>query len=279
MKKREELFFKGLMIISSVIISGSFLMVVFSILKKGLPAMNLDMLIKTPQGGYYIGKGGGVLNAIMGSVYIAIGSSFLALIISLPIVLYINSYLHKKSKLALMTRFCQDVLVGIPSIVYGVFGFTLLMYFGLKASLFGGICAVTLLVIPIMVRTMDEVLRGIPKELSEAAFSLGASRLELSVLLVKQGLPGIVTAVLLSFGRAIGDAASVLFTAGFSDNIPAGLESPVATLPLAILFQLSSPLEEVQSRSYASAFILTCIVVVISIIARILSKRFSKNRI
>lgn len=279
MRKVEENIFKVLMIISSVIIVGSFFLICFTILKKGLPAMNLDMITKTPDGGFYIGKTGGVLNAIIGSLYIAGGSSLLALFVSLPIVIYINIYLKKNSRLGSITRLSYDVLFGIPSIVYGAFGFTIMIYFGLKASLLGGIIAVTLLIIPIMIRTMDEVMRTIPKELLDASYSLGATKLETVKVLLRQSSAGILTAILLSFGRAIGDTASVMFTAGFSDNIPTSLSSPAPTIPLAIFFQLSSPVEEVQARAYASALILTIIVLLISISARILTKRFSKNKI
>lgn len=279
MRKLEELFFKTLMIFASVFIVGSFFLLVSTIFIKGLPGLNLDLISKTPGGGFYMGGEGGVLNAILGSLYIALGSSFLALVFSLPIVLYLNVYIKKSSRLGNVARLSSDVLFGIPSIVYGAFGFTLMIYFGLKASLMGGIIAVTLLVLPVMIRTMDEVMRRVPKELLDASFSLGATRLEASKILLRQSVPGILTAILLSFGRAIGDVASVMFTAGFSDNIPTGLSSPAPSLPLAIFFQLSSPIEEVQSRAYASAMILTVIVLLISVAARTISKRFSKNRI
>jgi phosphate transport system permease protein len=279
MRKIEELIFKILMVIAATIIVGSFFLIIFTIAKKGIPAMNLDMITKTPQGGFYFGKEGGVLNAIIGSLYIALGSSLLALVVSLPIVIYLNVYLKKSSKLAAVTRLAYDVLFGIPSIVYGAFGFTIMVYFGVRASLLGGIIAVTLLVIPIMIRTMDEAIRSVPKDLVDATRSLGATRLESARMILRQTGPAILTAILLAFGRAIGDAASVLFTAGFSDNIPTSLHSAAPTLPLAIFFQLSSPVKEVQARAYASALILTIIVLVISISARILSKRFSKNKI
>jgi phosphate transport system permease protein len=275
----EERFFKLLMIISMLFVTGSFFWVVGTVVVKGLPALNWDMVSKIPTGGFYIGKEGGVLNAIVGSLYIAVGASVLGLLISLPIVLFINVYLRKKSILGTVTRLAHDVLFGIPSIVYGAFGFAIMIAFGLRASLLGGILAVTFLVIPIMIRTIDEVLKTVPREIQEATLSLGATRFEVTKVIIKQITPGILTALLLSFGRAIGDAASVLFTAGFSDNIPVALGEPAATLPLAIFFQLGSPIEEVQARAYASALILTIIVLAISITARILSKRFSKNKI
>jgi phosphate transport system permease protein len=282
MRKRikiEEWFFKILMVLASVFIVGSFFLIVGTIVMKGLPAFNLDLITKIPTGGFFLGGEGGVLNAILGSLYIAAGSSLMALLISIPIVLYINIYLKKSSWMGNLTRLGYDVLFGIPSIVYGAFGFTLMMYLGMRASLLGGIVAVTLLIIPIMVRTMDEVIRTVPKELFDATSALGATRLETSFVILKQVAPGIFTAILLAFGRGIGDVASVMFTAGFSDNIPTSLEDPSATLPLAIFFQLGSPYEDVQARAYASALVLTIVVLVISITARIFSKRLSKNKV
>jgi phosphate transport system permease protein len=279
MRKIEEQIFKFLMRLSAAIIVGGFFFIVFTIAKKGIPAMNLDMITKTPQGGFYFGKEGGVLNAIIGSLYVALGASVAALLISIPIVVYLNVYLKKSSKLAATTRLAYDVLFGIPSIVYGAFGFTIMVYFGMRASLLGGIIAVTLLVIPIMIRTIDEAIRTVPKDLVDATRSLGATRLESSRMVLRQSAPAILTAILLAFGRGIGDAASVLFTAGFSDNIPTSLHDAAPTLPLAIFFQLSSPVKEVQARAYAAALILTIIVLLISVSARILSKRFSKNKI
>lgn len=265
--------------IATLVILGSLVMIFIAIIKRGLPAMSWDMLTQVPGGGFYIGKEGGLLNAIAGSVFLVIGSTILGLAISIPVVVYINIYLPKKSFFADLTRLSADVLFGIPSIVYGAFGFTLMVYFGLKTSLLAGIIAVALLITPILIRSMDEVARMVPKELKDAALSLGATRYEIIKVVLKQISPGITTAILLSIGRAIGDAAAVLFTAGYTDSIPTSLSQPAATLPLAIFFQLSSPIAEVQDRAYAAALILTAIVLVLSLLARFYSKKFSKNKI
>lgn len=267
------------MILATIIVSGSFFLIVGTIFFKGIPYMNLDMLTKTPGGGFYIGKEGGVLNAIVGSLYVAGGATLLGLLISIPVAIFINMYMNGKRFLSHTIRMAFDVLFGIPSIVYGAFGFLIMVYFGIRASLLGGIIAVALLVIPIMVRTLDELIRTVPFELRDAALSLGATRWEMAKVVLRQIRPGIFTAVLLSFGRAIGDVASVLFTAGFSDNIPTSLHEPAATLPLAIFFQLGSPVDEVQGRGYASALILTIIVLIITISSEILVKKFSKHKI
>lgn len=276
-RKIEEILFKGMMILSTIIVFGSLLLILTTIVVKGFSSLTLDMLVKTPQGGYYLGKEGGVLNAILGSLVLGIGATFLSLLISIPIALYLNNFLRRKSKFGLTIRFSLDVLWGIPSIVYGAFGFTLMVLIGLKTSLLAGIITVAFLILPIMARSMDEVLKMVPQELKETSYALGAGKLETSIKVVlRQAFPGILTAVLISLGRGIGDAASVLFTAGFTDSLPSSLFKPVATLPLAIFFQIGTPFPEVQKRGYASALVLTLIVLIISVISRLLFKRFQK---
>jgi phosphate transport system permease protein len=281
MRRRvEEKIFKFLMIISLIFVFGSLLLILATVFLKGLSSLSLNILLKTPKGGYYLGREGGILNAILGSLVLGISSTFLSFLLSLPIAFYLNNFLKRGSNFALFVRFSLDVLWGIPSIVYGAFGFTIMVLIGLKTSLLAGIITVSFLILPIMARSMDEVLKMIPSELKEASYALGANKIETSIKVVmRQAFPGILTAVIVSFGRGIGDAASVLFTAGFTDNLPTSLFKPVATLPLAIFFQISTPFPEVQKRGYASAFILTLIVLLISIISRILSKRFSRYRV
>jgi len=279
-RKIEERFFKGLMVVSTSIILSALGLVLATVVAKGLPAMDLAMITQIPKGGFYLGKEGGVLNAIVGSLYLAGGATALAILASLPIVLYLNVYAKKRSRLALFTRFSLDVLWGVPSIVYGAFGFTIMLFLGLRTSLLGGIIAVAFLILPIMSRAMDEVVRTVPRELLDASYALGTTRLEAATkVVVRQALPGILTAILIAFGRGIGDAASVLFTAGFTDRIPTSLLDPAATLPLAIFFQLGTAVPEVQNRAYASALILTVIILIISVTARFLTARISKHAV
>ena len=273
----EEGIVKSLMILSFIILIGVLGYILVTILIKGLPAMNLDMITKTPQGGFYLGKEGGILNAIIGSLYLAFGATLLAIVVSLPLALYLGTYL-RRSGWANLVRLAMDILWGIPSIVYGAFGFTIMLALGMRASLLAGILVLALLEFPIMTRAIEEVVRMVPRDLEQASYALGSTRLETALKVVtRQMLPGIVTAILLAFGRAIGDAASVLFVAGFSDHIPTSLFQPVASLPLAVFFQLGTPFPEVQQRAYASALILTAIVLLISFGSRWLSNRLGRN--
>jgi phosphate transport system permease protein len=275
----EEKFFKVVMIFSAVIILGILLYILGTIFIKGFPSLTLDMITKLPGGGFYLGKEGGILNAIVGSLYIIGGSVLVSLLVSVPLVMYINFYLPKKSFFSTAIRFSLDILFGVPSIVYGAFGFALMVYLGIKASLLGGIIAVAMLIMPIMMRSFDEVTRLLPRDLPDALLSLGTTKYEMTKVILRQLMPGLITSVLLAIGRGIGDAATVLFTAGYTDNIPVALNQPAASLPLSIFFQLGSPVEEVQNRAYASAIILTVIILILSFSARYFSSRFSKNKI
>jgi phosphate transport system permease protein len=265
----EERLFKGLMRLSLFVALGVLGLIVVTVIRKGIGALSWNMLTQPSQGGFYLGGDeGGILNAIMGSLYLAAGATALALAVGLPVVFYLHAYLGR-SLLANTIRLVFDVLWGIPSIVYGAFAFTLMLLVGMRASLMGGIITLALVELPILVRTMDEVIRIVPSDLTESTYALGTTRLELAGVLLRQTLPGLVTAILLAFGRGIGDAAAVLFTAGYTDHMPESLSRPVASLPLAIFFQLSSPFPTVQARAYASALVLTVLILVISLLARL----------
>ncbi|MCR5456209.1 MAG: ABC transporter permease subunit [Bacteroidales bacterium] len=280
--KRSIIFEKIAKIFMYISIATLFLLVVSilaTIFVKGGKVITWEMVTTLPGGGFYVGKDGGFLNAIVGSLMVVLSSTAIGLVFSVPTVFYLNIYLKRKSRFAYVVRLALDSLFGIPSIVYGAFAFTVMIYFGMRTSLGGGILVTTILIIPIFIRSMDEVTKNFPQDILEASFSLGATRLETIGIVVRQIAPGIATATLLSVGRAIGDAAGVMYTAGFSDSIPESLSQPAATLPLSIFFQLGAPQIEVQNRAYAAALVLTVIVLILSILGRLITNKFSKNKL
>jgi phosphate transport system permease protein len=277
-KHLEERLMLGLMLASLVLVIGSLFLILGTVIVKGLPALNLGMLTQVPKGGYYLGKEGGILNAIAGSLALATGATALSFVLSLGVALYLQLFVRQSSRFAHLVRLSLDVLWGVPSIVYGAFGFTLLLLLKMRASLLGGVIALALLELPIMVRGMEEVMGMVPFGLKEASYALGATRLETSLhVLLRQAAPGIVTVLLLAFGRGIGDAASVLFTAGYTDRMPSSPMRPVASLPLAVFFQLGTPLPEVQRRAYAAALVLVVIILIISLLTRLLARHLSRH--
>ncbi len=276
-RKIEEAFFVGLMrfSVSGAAIVVTLILAVVTI--RGIGALSWEMLTQPPGSGYYMGGGGGILNAIAGSLLLAFGATFLASLLAVPLVMFLHAFVKRGGRIANLVRLTLDVLWGIPSIVYGAFGFALMIYLGLRASLLAGIITLSLVVLPLMARTFDEIVTMSPRELRETTMALGATRWEFLGVLLRQTIPGLTTAILLAFGRAIGDAASVLFTAGYTNAMPQSLLRPVASLPLAIFWQLGTPFPEVQARAYASALVLTVMILGISLLAHLSMARLGRN--
>ncbi len=275
-RKVEERFFVWLMRAFLATAAALLGLILLIIVWRGIGALSWEMISQAPQGGFYLGGEGGILNAIVGSLYLATGATFLAALISVPVVLYLHVY-AAKGRLTTIVRLALDIMWGIPSIVYGAFGFALMIFLGLRASLLAGIITLALVVLPILARTFDEIVTMAPAQLREVTLSLGTTRFEFLGVLLRQTVPGLLTALLLAFGRGIGDAASVLFTAGYTDSMPESLLRPVASLPLAVFFQLSTPFPEVQARAYASALVLTVMILTISLLAHLIMSRLGRH--
>ena len=274
----EENIFKILMLISLAIVIGSLVIIVGIVVINGFPALSVDMLTQTPTGRYYLGQGGGgILNAILGSLLLALPATLIAYLVGLAIALYLQrDFINPK--LAGFIRFTLDVLWGIPSIIYGVFCFMIMIMLGMRASLLMGIVALTLLEIPIITRYMDEAISMVPRGLKESAYSLGSTKFETAFRVIRrQAFPGILAGVLLGLGRGIGDAASILFTAGSPSDIPTSIFDPTAALPTIIFKFYTSSIPVVRERAYAAAFILLMIVLTISVLSRLLTRRFKKH--
>jgi len=163
-KKIEEYIFRVVMLLCTCIIALALLVIIFSILKRGLPSLSWAILTQTPKGGFYFGKEGGIVNAIIGSLYLATGATAISLLIGVPVALYMNVHLVKRNKLVNAIRFLLDLLWGIPSIVYGAFAFSIMIFIGMRTSLLAGMLTVALFIIPITIRSMDEILRTVPRD-------------------------------------------------------------------------------------------------------------------
>jgi len=272
----EENIFKGLMLFSLSVVIGSLIIIIGLVIINGASSLSIEMITQTSSGGYYLGKGGGVLNAIVGSLLLALPATLFAYLIGLGISLFLQKDLTHP-KISSFIRLTLDILWGIPSIIYGIFCLIFMILIGIGTSLIAGIIALTLLELPIITRYMDESIKMVPMGLRESAYSLGSTKFETSVKIVRrQALPGIIAGVLLGLGRGIGDAASILFTAGFSDRIPQSLNDATAALPTMIYHLYASPIPLVRQRAYAAAFLLLIIVLTISILSRFCTKKCTK---
>ena len=231
----------------------------------GLAALNLDLLTKGSRAG---GIGGGALGAILGSIQM-VG---LASLIAIPVGVLAGIFVHEFSstRLARGFRFSADVLVGVPSILIGIFVFTILVLPFKQYNAFAGAVALAVIMIPVIMRTTEEILKLVPDELREASLALGVPRWRtvLSVA-VRTGLPGILTGIMLAVARAAGETAPLLFTALGSRLINVGdFTKPMDALPLFIFVNARQPFELQNQQAWGAAFLLLLFVLTVNILVR-----------
>lgn len=275
-RKLEETVFKVLMVASLCVVLGSLVLVFGLVTWNGATSLSIEMITQTPTPSPPgVPPGGGILNAIVGSIVLSLPATAFASLIALGIALYLQSdFMHPR--IANTVRFMLDVLWGIPSIIYGIFCLMIMIAIGMSSSILVGMIALTMLEIPIITRSMDEAIKLVPIGLKEGAYSLGSTKFETAVRVVRrQAFPGILAGILLGLGRGIGDAASILFTAGFSNRIPTSLFDSTAALPTMIYNLYSSPLG--LQKAFAAAFILLVIVLIVSVLSRLLTRRFKRH--
>ena len=229
-----------------------------------------------------IGEGGGIYHALVGTLLITLGATVISVPIGLMTSIYLVEY-GALSRIASAIRFLVDVMTGIPSIVAGLFAFALFalltgdpgIHFG-----FGGSVALSLLMIPIVVRSAEEMLKLVPSDLREASYALGVPKWRTIVRVVlPTALSGIITGVTLAIARVIGETAPLLIIAGSTDSVNFNLfHDQMATLPVFIYYSYTQPgLNPEISRGYAwgAALVLIIIVMALNAIARILGKFFA----
>lgn len=241
----------------------------FLVLKRGLPGLDLTFLTQLPQP---VGQpGGGMGNAIVGSLTV-IG---LAVLIGLPTGIGAGIYLAEfgRNRFGSVVRFIADVLTGVPSIVVGMFvHVTVVLAMGRFSALAGGI-ALSIIFIPIVTRTTEEILRLVPVTLREAGLALGAPywRVVTGVVL-RSARGGLIPGIMLAVARIAGETAPLLFTALNNNFWQTGLDQPISTLPVQIFNYSIAPYEELHALAWTGALVLVMMVLGLSIAARVLTR-------
>ncbi|MEY4630906.1 MAG: phosphate transport system permease protein [Pseudomonadota bacterium] len=239
----------------------------------GLPALNLDLFYRLPAPPGE--TGGGMANAIVGSLVMVVLSSLMAMPTGLLCGLYVAEFPHQR--LARILRFIIDLMTGIPSIVIGLFAYaTLVVPLG-GFSAWAGSAALAVIMLPIVSRTTEEILRLIPAQLREAGLALGLPRWKVLVrMIMRAGRSAIATGVFLAIARAAGETAPLLFTSFNNQYWNTGLREPVASLPVQIYTYAISPYEEWHRLAWAGSLILVSVVFAINLICRLVLKRQTK---
>ncbi|MGJ9421515.1 phosphate ABC transporter permease PstA [Aeromicrobium sp. CF3.5] len=253
--------------------------ILFTVLNRGLNAMGIDFLTFSMRN--VVGEGGGVYHTMIGTLLITGAAAVISIPIGLFAAIYLVEY-AEDGRLSKWLRFLVDVMTGIPSIVAGLFAYALFVIFfgpGVRMGI-GGSVALSVLMIPIVVRSSEEMLKLVPNELREASYALGVPKWRtIAKVVLPTSLAGIVTGITLSVARVIGETAPLLIIAGATDSVNFNLfDGRMATLPVFAYAQQRNPgipPEFGIDRAWGAAFVLLLIVMVLNLVARLVSYYFS----
>jgi phosphate transport system permease protein len=265
----------GLMILAVVVALLPLFFILFDLVVQGAGSLSVAFFTKMPAPAGEIG--GGVAHAIVGTLIIVGAASLIGLPLGIAAGIYCAEY--PGSRLTWVTRFVADVLNGTPSIVVGVFAWTWIVATQKHFSALAGSAALAMLMIPMVLRTTEEMIKLVPNSLREAALALGYPRWRTSLsIVVRTTMPGIVTGSLLAVARISGETAPLLFTALGSQYMSLDLNQPMAALPLTVFTYATGPFEEWHRYAWAAALVLILVVFVLSVGARLaIRRRFSLN--
>lgn len=240
------------------------------ILSKGIASINIDFFIRLPKP--VSEPGGGMCNAIVGSIILVGLASLWSVPISILCGIYLSEY--GNNKLSTVVRFLVDVLSGIPSIVIGIFVYTVIVLPMKTFSAIAGAVALGIIMIPSVTRVTEEMVRMVPRSLREASLALGITQFRTTVSIVlKTAKRGIVTGIVLSIARVAGETAPLLFTAFGNRFWHQGLATPISALPLQIFVYAISPFEDWHKQAWSGALVLIFMVFLTNYICRKMVKR------
>ena len=248
-------------------------MILFYVISQGALALNWAFFTQLPRP---VGEtGGGMANAIMGTL-ILIG---IASVIAVPVGIIGGVHLaeYGGTRFSSAVRFSADVLNGVPSIVVGIFAYGLVVLPVHQFSALAGGFALSIMMIPIVTRTTEELLRLVPAGLKEGALALGATRMRaMATVILPAALPGILTGVLVALARIAGETAPLLFTAFNNRFWSAKLNQPIGSLTVQIFAYAISPYEDWHRQAWAGAFVLVMMILILSIAARLVTRRLER---
>ena len=267
--KRKRVNFIGMLLSMTAMAVGlSFLLWILSILlMKGFSALDVSMFLEsTPAPG---SEGGGLANAIVGSLMIVLSCSLISTPIGVLAGVHLSEY-GDRSRLASITRFVNDIMLSAPSIVIGLFVYAMVVVPSKHFSGWAGTVALSLIAIPVVVRTTENMLKLVPVSLREAAFALGAPKWKVSTSVVlKAARSGVITGLLLALARVSGETAPLLFTALNNQFFNMDMTKPMANLPVVIFQFAMSPYENWVNLAWGGALLITLTVLALNIVARV----------
>jgi phosphate transport system permease protein len=263
--------FKGIIIAGTVLSTLPLLLILFYIFKQGITAINWDFFTNLPKP---VGEtGGGVSNALVGSILILLVSCVLAIPVGIVIGIYLSEV--AKSRLAYYCRLAVDVLQGIPSIVIGIIIYEWIVRPMGGFSAFSGSVALALMMLPSIIKSTEETLKLLPESLKEASLALGVPYYKTVLkIIVPTGISGITTGVILSIARVIGETAPLLFTAFGNPFMSTNIFKPISSLPLIIFNYATSPYNDWHQLAWGASMLLILMILILNLITKIVQRKW-----
>ncbi|MGN0834346.1 MAG: phosphate ABC transporter permease PstA [Candidatus Spyradosoma sp.] len=255
--------------VSAVAIAvGGMAWILASVVGRGLSALDFDFLTN-PSKPYGVAEGG-IANAVLGTLLITAVAAAIAIPAGIAAGIYLSEF-GKRSRVANALRFCANVMMGMPSVIVGLFVYVIWVVPTGHFSGFAGSLALAIIMFPVVMRTTEDMLAMVPDTLRESALALGMTRARTTLSVIcRSAKNGLVTGVLLSIARVSGETAPLLFTAMFMDDWPDGFFSdPTANMPVLITQYADSPFEEMQAAAWGAAFVITLLVLAINVFTRV----------
>jgi phosphate transport system permease protein len=273
-RRRKDRIMRGVLLTGTLIALVPLVLVIYYLLQKGLSSLSGSFFTTDPNGNFF-GDPGGVRSAILGTIEIVALASLIAVPIGIGVALYLTEY-GQEGRFAAIVRYFVDVMTGVPSIVFGLFIYITLVLSKVGGAFTGwkGSVALSLLMLPIVIRSAEVVLLLVPSSLREAALALGAPRWRVMLRVVlPTALPGLITGSLLAIARGMGETAPLLFTTAGAFGLTFSLSGQMNALPLQIYNDILSPRDVIVARAWGAALTLVALVLILNLIARAIARR------
>jgi phosphate transport system permease protein len=277
-RRRKDRLARGSIVAATVIALIPLALIVYYLLSKGLGSWSWEFFTTDPTGNTFFAKEsiGGIKSAILGTIEIVAIASVLAVPVGVGVAVWLVEY-GRDSRFAQAVRFFVDVLTGVPSIMFGLFVYIVLIAgTGSSYAAYKGSFALALLMLPVVTRAAEVVLLLVPSALRESALALGAPRWRvIARIVLPTALPGLTTGVLLAIARAAGETAPLLFTAAATFKTSFSLSGFMNSLPVQIYNDVTSPTETVVNRAWGAALALVSMILLLNLFARLVARRSS----
>ena len=274
MRKFKDNFLSFLLYLSSFVTVGLLVLIVGFIFVKGIKGINFSYIFSD----YSASGDGGILPMIVSTVYMVLISIGIATPIGILSAIYLQEY-AKKGKIVEVIRFATECLAGIPSIIYGLFGgIFFVVTLKMQYSIIAGALTVSIIILPVIIRTTEEALKTVPNEFREGSLAMGATKFQtLYKVILPSALPGILSGVILSIGRVIGESAAILLTAGTVASMPTGIFDSARTLTVHS-YLLTKEMGDI-SGAASVGVVLIVIVLILNTSTKLIAKKLSKGNI